>query len=211
MKELKHSHDNIVLTDKERQARIKKAAEHFGKFMNIMGFDFENDPNAYDTPNRVAKAYMNDICSGCFTQEPKVTAFDNVDKYDGIVCETNIPVVSICAHHWLPFTGVAHVAYIPSPDGKIIGLSKLNRMVEWQSRRPHVQENLVVAIHNAVSAKCEGNLGVAVIIKASHSCVSCRGVRNNGCDMITSKLSGDFMTDEKTRNEFYKFIDMASR
>jgi len=207
---LPYANGNAPRTEKERQAIIKRAAKAYEKYMDALGFDWRNDPNSSNTPMRVAKAFVNDIASGCYSERPSVTAFP-ANGYDGVIAQYNIPVKSLCSHHHLAFTGVAHVAYIPSIDGKVIGLSKLNRIVEFYARRPQIQEGLCVQIHNAINLACEGNLGVAVVIKAQHTCACLRGVRHDGCYMVTSKLSGDFMNDEKTRSEFYKFIDMASK
>jgi GTP cyclohydrolase I len=200
---------NHPRTDKEKQAIITRAAKAYEKYLDALGFDWRNDPNSANTPTRVAKAFVNDIASGCYNEPPSVTAFPS-DGYDGVVSQCNIPVKSICSHHHLAFTGVAHVAYIPSVNGKVIGLSKLNRIVEFYARRPQIQEGLTMQIHQAIDMVCEGNKGVAVVVKAQHTCACHRGVKHDGCYMITSKLSGDFMSDEKTRTEFYKFIDMAS-
>jgi GTP cyclohydrolase I len=206
---LPYANGNAPRTEKEKQAIIKRAAKAYEKYMDALGFDWRNDPNSDNTPMRVAKAFVNDIATGCYDSQPNVTAFPN-EGYDGIVAQCNIPVKSLCSHHHLAFTGVAHLAYIPSLDGKVIGLSKLNRIVEFYARRPQIQEGLSVQIHNAINTACIGNLGVAVLIKAQHTCACNRGVRHDGCYMVTSKLSGDFMTDAKTRLEFYDFIKMAS-
>lgn len=206
---LPYANGNAPRTEKEKQAIIKRAAKAYEKYMDALGFDWRNDPNSDNTPMRVAKAFVNDIATGCYDNQPNVTAFPN-EGYDGIVAQCNIPVKSLCSHHHLAFTGVAHLAYIPSLDGKVIGLSKLNRIVEFYARRPQIQEMLTKQIADAVNAACEGNLGVAVVLKAQHTCACNRGVRHDGCFMITSKLTGDFLADEKTRTELYKFIDMAS-
>lgn len=209
MKDIPFSNSSITLSDTERNIRIEKAASHFANFMNCLGFDYENDPNSIDTPKRVSKAIVNDICAGCFTAPPNVTAFDNVDKYDGMVCQNNIEVKSICAHHWLPFTGKAHVAYLPAPDGKVIGLSKLNRIVDWFARRPQVQENLTMQIHEFINEVCEGNRGVAVMIEANHTCCSCRGIRHDST-MRTARMSGAFHDEtDNSRHEFYKFVEFS--
>ena len=184
---------------------IKEAAKHYGKYMDALGFDWRNDPNSSDTPMRVAKSFVNDLAEGCYTKAPNITTFDNVDGYDGIVFQGNIKVNSFCSHHHLPFIGVAHVAYIPTTTSKIIGLSKLNRTVEFFARRPQVQENLTMQIHDHINSLCEGNLGVAVMIEAGHNCVSCRGVKHQGASMKTSKLSGSFMDEDSARAEFYEF------
>jgi len=199
---------NAPRTEEEKQIIIKRAALAYEQYLDALGFDWRNDPNSSNTPMRVAKAFVNDLAAGCYNEPPSVTAFPS-DGYDGIVAQCNIPVKSLCSHHHLAFTGVAHVAYIPSLDGKVIGLSKLNRIVEFYARRPQIQEGLTKQIAGAIDRVCEGNLGVAVVVKAQHTCACLRGVRHDGCYMITSKLTGDFLTDEKTRTEFYKFIDMA--
>ena len=107
--------------------------------------------------------------------------------------------------------GVVSIAYIPAKDGKVVGLSKLNRIVEHFGRRGAIQEQLTVAIHNAVDQICEGNLGVAVMINATHNCVQCRGVKHRGASMQTSKLSGAFTNDAAARAEFYKNIELSNK
>lgn len=197
-------------TLEEKDAIIRKAAAAYELYLDALGFDWRNDPNSSNTPMRVAKAFVNDIAAGCYNAPPAITAFPN-DGYDGIVAQCNIPVKSLCSHHHMAFNGVAHVAYIPAKDGKVVGLSKLNRIVDFYARRPQIQEQLSLQVHNAIDQACEGNLGIAVVLKATHLCACNRGIKHEGCSMITSKLSGDFFTDEKTRYEFYKFIDMASK
>lgn len=206
---LPNANSNAPRTEKEKQSIIKRAAKAYEKYLDALGFDWRNDPNSSNTPMRVAKAFVNDIASGCYNEPPSVTAFPT-DGYDGVIAQCNIPVKSLCSHHHLAFTGVAHVAYIPSLDGKVIGLSKLNRIVEFYARRPQIQESMTRQIAEAINSVCEKNRGVAVVVKAQHTCACHRGVKHEGCYMITSKLTGDFMEDEKTRSEFYKFIDMAT-
>ena len=203
---LKYANSSIPRTEEEKQAMIVEAAKHYGEYMTALGIDWKNDPNSSDTPMRVAKAFVNDLAQGCYSEPPKITAFDNLDGYDGIVFQGNIDVKSFCSHHHLPFIGSAHVAYIPSKDGKVIGLSKLNRIVEHFARRPQVQENLCSQIASYLNDICVDNRGVAVVIEANHMCACVRGVRHDST-MMTSKLTGAFMSDSATRNEFYKFID----
>ena len=206
MSKLKYANGNVILSEEERQKMIEDAAEHYGKYMDALKIDWRNDPNSLDTPMRVAKAFVNDLAEGCYSQGPKITAFDNVNGYDGMVFQGNITVHSFCSHHHLPFVGVANVAYIPSGDGKIIGLSKLNRIVEFYARRPQVQENLTMQIHSHIDRVCEENIGVAVMIQADHMCACVRGVKHDST-MKTSKLSGEFMRDaSKSTEEFYSFI-----
>jgi len=192
------------LTDLEKQYIIEDAAEAFGNFLSALGCDWKNDPNSSDTPKRVAKAYVNDLWAGRFEPLTRVTAFPS-DGYDGIVFEGNIPLTSMCSHHHQTITGKVHIGYVPSPDGKVVGLSKLNRIVEQFARRGAIQEQLTVAIHNAVDKICEGNLGVAVMIEAGHNCVSCRGVKHEGASMKTAKLTGCFLEEDSARAEFYQF------
>lgn len=185
------------------------AEEAYGKFLSALGFDWKKDPHMEDTPHRVAKAWVNDLAKGCFMEEPKITAFENTGEYDGMVCQTNIPVVSMCAHHNLPFFGYGHLAYLPDPEGKVIGLSKLNRVVDYFSRRPQVQENLTMEIHKFLDDLCNGNLGVAVMVEANHTCCSMRGIKQNST-MRTAKMSGAFRDPvNNSRNEFYKFVEFA--
>ncbi len=194
---------NIALTDAEKDEIIKNAAQKYSEFMDALKIDWRNDPNSSNTPTRVAKAFVNDLISGCYSTPPSTTSFPG-NGYTGIVFEGNIPLTSMCAHHHLAFTGVVHVAYIPNK--RVAGLSKLNRIVDFYGKRPNIQEELTMQIHDAVNTMCKGNKGVAVSVSAAHTCVSCRGVRHQGCSMKTSKLSGDFMTDAATRAEFYHFI-----
>jgi GTP cyclohydrolase IA len=186
-----------------REERLQKAQKAYGEFLTAMGFDWENDPNMRETPMRVAKAHYDDLWQGIYYEAPKITAFDNVDQYDGMVFQGNIDLKSICSHHSLPFIGKAHVAYLPGT--KVIGLSKLNRIVEWFARRPQVQENLTMQIHSYINEICENNKGVAVVIEASHMCACVRGVKHNST-MMTSKLSGEFLESHEVREEFYNFI-----
>jgi GTP cyclohydrolase I len=168
---------------------------------------WKEDPNCQDTPTRVAKMFINELQAGVFNMPPKITVFSNDHKYDGIIFEGNIDVKSMCSHHHMPFFGVAHVGYIPNPNGKYIGLSKLNRLVDYYARRANVQEDLTMQIHNGIAKLIGDNLGIAVVISAKHTCVSHRGAKNEST-MKTSKLSGLFFSNEiGTRAEFYHLIN----
>lgn len=195
-----------TINDKQREKLIEKASVHYGKFLDALGMDWQNDSNMKDTPRRVAKSFIDDLWEGLYKDSPIITAFDNEDGYDGIVFDGNIEIKSTCSHHNLPFIGVAHVAYIPSKDGKIIGLSKLNRVVEFFARRPQVQESLTTQIHNYLNEVIEGNQGIAVVIEAKHMCACVRGVKHDSI-MMTSKLSGAFKDSGATREEFFDFIN----
>jgi len=208
--QLAEKQQNEGLSDHEKEVIISRAADAFGQFLTALGCDWENDPNSADTPRRVAKAYVNDLWAGRFEPLTEITAFPS-DGYDGIVQESNIPVTSMCSHHHQTIGGRVSIAYVPSKDGKVVGLSKLNRIVEHFGRRGAIQEQLTVAIHNAVDKICEGNLGVAVMIDATHNCVSCRGVKHHGASMQTAKLSGCFLQEDSARAEFYKNIELAGK
>jgi len=199
--------DGGSLTIKEKQKIIDKAAKAYARFLEALGCDWQNDPNSEDTPMRVAKAYVNDLWAGRFEPLSGITAFPS-DGYDGIVQESNIPVTSMCSNHQT-IGGRVSIAYVPSKDGLVVGLSKLNRIVEHFGRRGAIQEQLTVAIHHAVDKICEGNIGVAVMVDATHNCVSCRGVKHHGASMQTAKLSGCFLNEEAARAEFYKNIELA--
>ena len=206
MNKLKYANGNRPLTEEQKQTMIEEASVHYGKYMTALGFDWKNDPNSSDTPRRVAKSFVNDLAEGVYSEGPRITAFDNVDKYDGMVFQGNIKMHSLCSHHHLPFIGYAHVAYIPGKDGKVIGLSKLNRIVEWFARRPQVQENLTMQIHKHIDDVCEGNKGVGVMVEANHMCACVRGVKHDST-MKTARVSGCFLENEdNSRAEFYSFI-----
>lgn len=190
---------------------IEQASRAYAAYMDVVLPGWQEDPNAKDTPRRVAKSFINDLTVGLRNQLAPITQFKNADGYDGIVFQGNIPIKSLCSHHHQNIYGVAHVAYIPSADGKIIGLSKLNRIVEFFSRRPQVQENLTMQIHNKINELIEGNKGVAVVMQAKHMCASHRGV-NHDSIMQTAKLSGFFFDNEiGTRAELYNMINQITK
>ena len=196
------------LSEKEKWDMVDEAAAAYGKFLDALGCEWRKDPNSEDTPRRVAKAYVFDLWKGRYDAPSEITAFPS-DGYDGIVQESNIPVTSMCSHHHQTIAGRVSIAYVPSKNGKVVGLSKLNRIVEHFGRRGAIQEQLTVAIHNAIDKICEGNLGVAVMIDATHNCVSCRGVKHHGASMQTAKLTGCFLEEDAARAEFYKNIELA--
>ena len=191
------------LTEQEKWKMVDEAAEAYGKFLTALGCDWENDPNSSDTPRRVAKAYVFDLWKGRYDLMSDITAFPS-DGYDGIVIERNIPLTSMCSHHHQTIGGVVHIGYIVGEGGSVIGLSKLNRIVEHFGRRGAIQEQLTSAIHQAVEKICEGNRGVIVTIVATHNYVSCRGVKHQGASMITTKASGVFIDNgNQARKEFF--------
>jgi GTP cyclohydrolase I len=193
------------LTHQEKQQIIDNAAYHYGLFLTALGVSWESDPNSSNTPNRVAKAYVNDLWKGRYEPMSDITSFPS-DGYDGIVFEGGIPLTSMCSHHHQTISGKVHVAYIPAENGNVVGLSKINRVVEHFGRRGAIQEQLTVAIQHAIDELIEDNKGVAVMIEATHNCVSCRGVKHIGASMKTAKLSGAFLDDGNARSEFYQFV-----
>jgi GTP cyclohydrolase I len=205
MELLKKSNGSIPRTQKEVDKMIEKASKAYGEFLNAVGFDYEADKQTVDTPKRVAKAWLKDLIIGSISDEPNITVFPNDENYDGLVIQSGIPIVSMCAHHNLAFTGYATVAYIPGDY--VIGLSKLNRIVEWFARRPQMQESLTQQIHDYITEKmkCES---VAVSIACKHTCCSHRGIKHNSV-MSTNKFSGFFMEkDNLIREELLHAIEM---
>tara|TARA_R110000772_G_scaffold9044_1_gene29839 strand:+ start:1442 stop:2137 length:696 start_codon:yes stop_codon:yes gene_type:complete len=191
------------LSLQEKSDMIEDATTAFGQFLDALRCDWRDDPNSMETPKRVAKAYVNDLWAGRYTAMSPITSFPS-DGYDGIVIERNIPLTSMCSHHHQTIGGVVHIGYVAGDKGQVIGLSKLNRIVELFGRRGAIQEQLTSAIHNAVDKVTEGNRGVIITIVAGHNCVSCRGVKHEGASMVTTKASGVFRENNNlARKEFF--------
>jgi GTP cyclohydrolase I len=205
MKLLTKSNGNLARTPEEIEQMIDKAATAYASFLEAVGFDHTADRQTEDTPRRVAKSWLKDLIIGSVTNEPNITTFPNDEGYDGLVIQSGIPITSMCAHHNLAFTGFATVAYVPGE--MVIGLSKLNRIVEWFSRRPQMQESLTQQIHDYIAQKmnCES---VAVSIACKHTCCSHRGIKHPSV-MSTNKFSGVFMEkDNLIREELLSAIEM---
>ena len=195
--------EGFPLNDKQKNKMINQAEKAYGKFLDALKCDWRNDPNSSDTPRRVAKAYVNDLWAGRYTAMSPITSFPS-DGYDGIIIERNIPLTSMCSHHHQTIKGVVHIGYVAGEGGQVIGLSKLNRIVELFGRRGAIQEQLTAAIHQAVNKICKDNKGVITTIVATHNCVSCRGVKHEGASMVTTKASGVFRDNENlARKEFF--------
>ena len=198
--------EGFPLSENEKLDMINSAEHAFGIFLDALKCDWRNDPNSMDTPRRVAKAYVNDLWTGRYTAMSEITSFPS-DGYDGIIIERDIPLTSMCSHHHQIIGGLVHIGYIAGEGGQVIGLSKLNRIVELFGRRGAIQEQLTTAIHNAVNKVCEDNKGVIVTIVATHNCVSCRGVKHKGASMVTTKASGSFRDNNNlARKEFFDSI-----
>lgn len=191
--------DAFDLTDEEKIDRIQ---EHFAEIMHTLGLDLTDD-SLKGTPYRVAKMFVKEIFNGLNPEnKPVARAFSNHYDYSDMVIEKNIQVTSFCEHHFLPFIGKAHVAYIST--GKVIGLSKINRLVDYYARRPQVQERLTLQIADALS-EAMGTEDVAVFIDSKHLCVSTRGIRDISSSTITSEFRGAFKQKE-TQQKFIDFI-----
>jgi len=193
--------DAFVLSDEEKIDRI---AVHFAEIMDLLGLD-RNDDSLSGTPKRVAKMYVKEIFSGLNPKNfPDIKLFDNKYNYQQMLVEKNILFYSNCEHHFVPIIGKAHVAYMSS--GKVIGLSKINRIVQHFAKRPQVQERLTVQIAEAMKKVMETD-DVAVVIDATHLCVSSRGVKDVNSSTVTSHFSGSFENAVK-RNEFLKYLEL---
>lgn len=207
-------HDHILTTydtplrvdafDMDEDLKIELVEKHFRHIMEIMGLDLTDD-SLNGTPRRVAKMYIKEIFSGMNPEnKPSVTLFENKYNYNQMLVEKDITVFSNCEHHFVPIYGKAHVAYISS--GKVIGLSKLNRIVQYYAKRPQVQERLTVQIANELKEVLETE-DVAVVIDAKHMCVHSRGIQDTGSSTITSFYGGKFENDT-TRREFLSYLEM---
>ena len=201
---------NFPLSEDEKLKMVDEAEIAFGKFLDALKVDWRNDPNSMETPRRVAKAYVYDLFAGRYDKFTEITSFPS-DGYDGVIIERNIPLTSMCSHHHQTIRGVVHIGYVAGAKGQVIGLSKLNRIVEHFGRRGAIQEQLTSAIHQAVDKVTEGNKGVIVTVVATHNCVSCRGIKHQGASMVTTKASGVFMENNNlARTEFFDSIKVNS-
>ena len=182
--------------------KIELIQKHFREIMQILGLDLSDD-SLKGTPKRVAKMFVKEIFSGLNPKnKPKARLFENKYKYNQMLVEKDITVFSNCEHHFVPIIGKAHVAYISS--GKVIGLSKINRIVQYYAKRPQVQERLTMQIGNELKELLQTN-DVAVLIDAEHLCVSSRGIQDTTSSAVTSYYSGKF-ENEDTRKEFLAYV-----
>lgn len=189
--------------DMKPEEKIRKIEKLFEKIMHTLGLDMTDD-SLKDSPKRIAKMYVNEIFGGLLPEnKPEISTFKNHYKYRQMLVEKDIIVYSFCEHHFLPIIGKAHVAYISS--GEIIGLSKINRIVNYYAKRPQVQERLTMQIVDAMK-EVLGTENVACIIDAKHLCVNCRGIKDVASSTITAELSGIFRTNPITRQEFLHYV-----
>lgn len=191
--------DAFDVSDEEKIVHIKK---HFAEIMSILGLDLTDD-SLKETPQRLAKMYVKEVFSGLNPMnKPSIKLFENSYSYNEMLIEKNITLFSYCEHHFVPIIGKVHVAYIS--NGQVIGLSKINRLVKYYSKRPQVQERLTKQILEGLKEALQSE-NVAVIIDASHLCVASRGVEDTHSTTITAAYSGEFL-NEKTKNEFLNLI-----
>lgn len=192
------------LTDDEK---IEEIQEHFARIMHALGLDL-NDESLKGTPYRVAKMYVKEIFQGLNPEnQPVAKKFGNKYEYGDMVVVKNINVTSFCEHHFLPFLGKAHVAYYST--GKVIGLSKINRIVDFYSRRPQVQERLTLQIANELQNSLESE-DVAVFIESKHLCVSTRGIQDRNSSTVTTEYRGKFK-DQLTQQRFIDYISAKTK
>lgn len=193
--------DAFNVSDNEKMAIIE---DKFRDIMETMGLDLTDD-SLKGTPHRVAKMFIKEIFYGLNpANKPKISVFENKFNYKEMLVEKNINMNSTCEHHFLPIVGKAHVAYISS--GEVIGLSKINRIVDYYARRPQVQERLTVQIANELKAILKTD-DVAIVIDAKHMCVSSRGIQDESSRTVTAEYSGKFK-EKEVRDEFLRYIEL---
>lgn len=192
--------------DKSDDEKIAIIQDHFRAIMETLGLDLTDD-SLKGTPKRVAKMYVKEIFSGLNpANKPAVALFDNKYKYNEMLVEKNISFYSNCEHHFVPIIGKAHLAYIS--NGRVIGLSKLNRLVEFYAKRPQVQERLTMQIAKELQKEL-GTEDVAIVIDAKHLCVASRGVEDDTSSTITSFYGGKFK-EEKRKEEFLRYLELKT-
>lgn len=196
---------DMELLQIENKDKIEKIERHFMEIWKTMGLDM-NDDSLAETPKRMAKMWVLETMWGLMPENfPKCTTVDNKMHYDEMVVERNVNVQSQCEHHGVVIDGVATVGYIPNE--KVLGLSKINRIVEYFSKRPQIQERLTEQIYHALQYILETD-NIGVVINARHYCVRSRGVEDAGSSTITSKLGGCFKTDDRVRAEFLRLVSL---
>ena len=193
--------------DQSEDEKIAAIEEKFAEIMDILGLDLTDD-SLRGTPKRVAKMYVKEIFNGLNpANKPKMALFENKYKYNEMLVEKNISFYSNCEHHFVPIMGKAHIAYIS--NGTVVGLSKLNRLVDYFAKRPQVQERLTMQIAKELQ-KDLGTDDVAVLIDAKHLCVASRGVEDDSSSTVTAFYGGKFK-DEKVREEFLRYLGLNTQ
>jgi GTP cyclohydrolase I len=199
-----------ALTEGERSAMVHAAATKLAELFDVLHIDHRNDPNTCDTPDRVARMFVDEIMQGRFRRPPVLTDFDNVAGFNELIVTGPIEVRSTCAHHLMPIYGEAFIGVLPAAGSKIIGLSKYDRIVEYFASRLQIQEELVKQIGQFIMDKT-APLGLAVRISAVHMCKTHRGVRaTQSSRMITSAYFGILETDQNRKDEFLREIALLA-
>lgn len=184
------------------ELKIEFIEKNFREIMSVLGLDLSDD-SLKDTPRRVAKMYVKEFFSGLNPEnKPSITLFENKYKFNQMIVERNITLYSTCEHHFVPIIGKAHIGYFSS--GKVIGLSKLNRIVQFFAKRPQVQERLTMQVSAELKELLQTE-DVAVIIDADHLCVSSRGIQDVNSSTVTSSFNGKFMNSD-VRDEFFNYV-----
>jgi GTP cyclohydrolase I len=196
--------DAFVLSEEEK---IEKIQEHVAAILDILGMDLTDD-SLKGTPKRVAKAYVKEIFGGLNPERrPSASTFENKYEYGEMLVEKNITIYSTCEHHLLPIIGKAHIAYIS--NGNVVGLSKMNRIVDYYAKRPQVQERLTLQVIEELQRILKTE-NVACIIDAKHLCVNSRGISDVASSTVTAEYGGVFKTNETLRKEFLSYIQLET-
>jgi len=191
-------HKDVFAYDDE--VKIQLIRQKFEEILHIIGLDLK-DGSIKETPHRIAKMYINEVFSGLNPKNrPEIALFKNTYNYNSPLLELNIPFTSFCEHHFVPIVGIANVAYIPNEY--VIGLSKLHRLTNYYAKRPQVQERLTKQIHQDLKNLLKTE-NVGVVLKATHSCISCRGVEDAGSSTISSAISGKIKDDVMTNSKLF--------
>jgi GTP cyclohydrolase IA len=193
---------DVPLSSGEEAAMIAAASQKIAELLDVLRIDHRNDHNTRDTPARVAKMYVQELLRGRFSPPPKIADFDNAQRYDQLIVVGPIEVRSLCAHHLMPIYGSAFIGILPEPDGRIIGLSKYDRIVEHFASRLQIQEELVKQIGNFLVDATRPR-GLAVRVSAVHLCKTHRGVRaSRSSRMVNTALYGAMQSDQSLKSEF---------
>ncbi|MGE5277242.1 MAG: GTP cyclohydrolase I FolE [Acidobacteriota bacterium] len=200
------SETGVVVPSVEDEQKVREISAHMRRVIELLGLDL-TDPNLRETPERVAKMYLEMFHGLSEGAQPRITVFPNDERYTAMVMEKDIPFYSLCSHHFVPFYGHAHLAYIP--NDKIVGLSKMPRVVEFYARRPQLQERFTEQIAGFLEEQLCPQ-GVMVVVEARHLCVEMRGVKKPGALTVTSAIRGIFF-NKPVREEFLDLLNHPAR
>lgn len=204
-----NANQHYPLTNPEREALVACVGEQFEQILQMLGIDTVNDHNSAGTAHRVAKMWVKELCNGRFGEEPAITVFPNASGLNQMVLSGPIRFVSMCSHHWQPIVGEAYVAYIPGQT--VLGLSKLSRIVEFYARRPQIQEEMTHQVADHLDEILPDALGLGILLRSSHGCMTHRGVNDPHTQMTTSELRGVFLNNAAVRQEFFDLCRDSKR